>query len=77
VFLTRLIFDSKDVGDMFLRCVGSYTDYTGYIPEDGNIHFQTLFPQAQEPVTELEVFRPVLISDHAVFFSFLVLQPFL
>jgi hypothetical protein len=34
-FLARLIFNSEDGGDTFLRNVGSYTYYTALIPEDG------------------------------------------
>jgi hypothetical protein len=38
-FLARLIFDTEDGGDTFLRNVISHTDYTALYPRcDGNIH---------------------------------------
>jgi hypothetical protein len=40
-FPARVIFDPEDGGDTFLRNVGSHTDYTEPITENGNIQSYT------------------------------------
>jgi hypothetical protein len=70
----RLIFYPEDGGDTFLRNVGSHSDYTAYIPEDGDYHncrCEELNPTTSfllsrmEPVYEYASHRETFSEQHS------------